>query len=233
MQLGNAADLAGAAVPARWPYIAWKQPPEIAAWTQFTGPQGRADGSVELRCCSACAAVDAAVAAAADRRAGGLPALPAHAHAEANRVGWWTAVIGTRPRLGGARRHSNYSPARSSPCALRSPGRRIRRRPTSRRTMYHASRSARPSTRRPSRWCSTGIFVIVCQLKINVTNAYAGSIAWSNFFSRLTHSASGPRGVAGVQRGAGAAAHGDRHLPRHREHPASSTRTSPPAGSAR
>jgi signal transduction histidine kinase/CheY-like chemotaxis protein len=33
-----------------------------------------------------------------------------------------------------------------------------------------------------------GIFVIICQLKINVTNAYAGSIAWSNFFSRLTHS---------------------------------------------
>ncbi len=33
-----------------------------------------------------------------------------------------------------------------------------------------------------------GIFVILCQIKINVTNAYAGSIAWSNFFSRLTHS---------------------------------------------
>jgi signal transduction histidine kinase len=33
-----------------------------------------------------------------------------------------------------------------------------------------------------------GIFVIICQVKINVTNAYAGSIAWSNFFSRLTHS---------------------------------------------
>ncbi len=32
-----------------------------------------------------------------------------------------------------------------------------------------------------------GIFVIICQLKINVTNSYAGSIAWSNFFSRLTH----------------------------------------------
>lgn len=31
------------------------------------------------------------------------------------------------------------------------------------------------------------ILVIVCQLKINVTNAYAGSIAWSNFFSRVTH----------------------------------------------
>ncbi|WP_337267601.1 hybrid sensor histidine kinase/response regulator [Oryzifoliimicrobium ureilyticus] len=31
-------------------------------------------------------------------------------------------------------------------------------------------------------------FVIVSQLKINVMNAYAGSLAWSNFFSRLTHS---------------------------------------------
>ena len=35
---------------------------------------------------------------------------------------------------------------------------------------------------------ATVIFVIVSQLKINVTNAYAGSLAWSNFFSRLTHS---------------------------------------------
>ncbi|MTH77991.1 ATP-binding protein [Paracoccus aestuariivivens] len=33
----------------------------------------------------------------------------------------------------------------------------------------------------------TGLFVILSQLKINVTNAYAGSIAWSNFFSRITH----------------------------------------------
>lgn len=30
--------------------------------------------------------------------------------------------------------------------------------------------------------------VVVSQIKINVTNAYAGSIAWSNFFSRLTRS---------------------------------------------
>ncbi|OWQ87576.1 hybrid sensor histidine kinase/response regulator [Roseateles aquatilis] len=34
----------------------------------------------------------------------------------------------------------------------------------------------------------TALFVVVSQLKINVTNAYAGSLAWSNFFSRLTHS---------------------------------------------
>ncbi len=34
----------------------------------------------------------------------------------------------------------------------------------------------------------TALFVVVSQLKINVTNAYAGSLAWSNFFARLTHS---------------------------------------------
>ncbi len=34
----------------------------------------------------------------------------------------------------------------------------------------------------------TAAFVVLSQLKINVTNAYAGSLAWSNFFSRLTHS---------------------------------------------
>lgn len=33
----------------------------------------------------------------------------------------------------------------------------------------------------------TTLFVIISQIKINVTNAYAGSLAWSNFFSRLTH----------------------------------------------
>ena len=34
----------------------------------------------------------------------------------------------------------------------------------------------------------TIFFVILSQIKIDVTNAYAGSLAWSNFFSRLTHS---------------------------------------------
>jgi hypothetical protein len=31
------------------------------------------------------------------------------------------------------------------------------------------------------------LFVIVSQVKINSTNAYSGSLSWSNFFSRLTH----------------------------------------------
>src|SRR5450830_1657538 len=35
---------------------------------------------------------------------------------------------------------------------------------------------------------AVALFVVVSQIKINVTNAYAGSLAWSNFFARLTHS---------------------------------------------
>jgi signal transduction histidine kinase/CheY-like chemotaxis protein/purine-cytosine permease-like protein len=40
------------------------------------------------------------------------------------------------------------------------------------------------------RWvlAATVLFVVVSQVKINLTNAYAGSLAWSNFFARLTHS---------------------------------------------
>ena len=34
----------------------------------------------------------------------------------------------------------------------------------------------------------TALFVVISQIKINVTNAYAGSLAWSNFFARITHS---------------------------------------------
>ncbi len=32
------------------------------------------------------------------------------------------------------------------------------------------------------------LYVLIAQVRINVTNAYAGSLAWSNFFSRLTYS---------------------------------------------
>src|SRR3989344_5001249 len=32
------------------------------------------------------------------------------------------------------------------------------------------------------------LFVFISQMKINLTNAYAGSLAWSNFFARVTHS---------------------------------------------
>ncbi len=34
----------------------------------------------------------------------------------------------------------------------------------------------------------TTLFVVVSEMKVNITNAYSGSLSWSNFFSRVTHS---------------------------------------------
>jgi hypothetical protein len=58
--------------------------------------------------------------------------------------------------------------------------------------------------------------VVVSQLKINVTNAYAGSLAWSNFFARLTHRPPGARRVGCVQHDDRADADGARCVPRAR-----------------
>jgi purine-cytosine permease-like protein len=63
-----------------------------------------------------------------------------------------------------------------------------------------------------------GIFVILSQLKINVTNAYAGSIAWSNFFFPSHPQPSRTSGVAGVQCSDRAGADGNRYLPGVRIH---------------
>ena len=40
------------------------------------------------------------------------------------------------------------------------------------------------------RWAMAAmvLLVVISQVKINITNAYAGSLAWSNFFARITHS---------------------------------------------
>ncbi|RZL06694.1 MAG: hybrid sensor histidine kinase/response regulator, partial [Rubrivivax sp.] len=48
----------------------------------------------------------------------------------------------------------------------------------------------KPQARWSVQWRAVGataLFVFISQLKINVTNAYAGSLAWSNFFARVTH----------------------------------------------
>ena len=58
----------------------------------------------------------------------------------------------------------------------------------------------------------TCVFVALCQIKINVTNAYAGSIAWSNFFSTADALAPRSRRLAGLQCRRGAPRDGARRL---------------------
>jgi signal transduction histidine kinase/CheY-like chemotaxis protein len=164
-------------------YIAWHSPGEIAAWTEYSGKQGSPDGSVDFLLFGAAASVLLSLLPQIGEQVDYLRFLPNRDRK--NRVGWWTAVIGTGPGwvlLGGFKllagsflaylllRHGVAPDQADEPTQ-----------------MYFLA--FQETVKSPTfALVLMGIFVIVCQIKINVTNAYAGSIAWSNFFSRLTHS---------------------------------------------
>ncbi|HYJ39764.1 MAG TPA: hypothetical protein VEW08_03170, partial [Steroidobacteraceae bacterium] len=166
--------------------IAWKHPAEIAAWTQYGGTETSTEGaggaSFNFALFGLAASVLLSLLPQIGEQVDYLRFLPNKTRA--NRVGWWTAVIGTGPGwvlLGGFKlligsflavwlvRQGVHPTQADEPTIM----------------YHHAFREVFQSP--TFALVLTGIFVIVCQLKINVTNAYAGSIAWSNFFSRLTH----------------------------------------------
>ena len=166
--------------------IAWKHPAEIAAWTQYGGTEASNEGTggaaFNFALFGLAASVLLSLLPQIGEQVDYLRFLPNKTRA--NRVGWWTAVIGTGPGwvlLGGFKlligsflavwlvRQGVHPTQADEPTIM----------------YHHAFREVFQSP--TFALVLTGIFVIVCQLKINVTNAYAGSIAWSNFFSRLTH----------------------------------------------
>jgi signal transduction histidine kinase/CheY-like chemotaxis protein len=163
--------------------IAWKNPDEIGAWTQFTGSEAGVAGGFNFVMFGLAASVLLSLLPQIGEQVDYLRFLPDKT--PKNRVGWWTAVIGTGPGwvlLGGFKLlvgsflavwlvRQGVHPSQADEPTI----------------MYHHAFTE--VFRSPTfALVLTGLFVIVCQLKINVTNAYAGSIAWSNFFSRLTHS---------------------------------------------
>ncbi len=167
--------------------ILWKNPTEIAAWTHFAGSEsaGSTDGggAFDFVLFGLAASVLLSLLPQIGEQVDYLRFLPNRT--KKNRVGWWTAVIGTGPGwvvLGGFKLlvgsflavwlvRQGVHPSQADEPTI----------------MYH--HAFRETFQSPTfALVLTGLFVIVCQLKINVTNAYAGSIAWSNFFSRLTHS---------------------------------------------
>ena len=158
-------------------------PAEIAAWTHFSGQRhGNADGTFNFVLFGMAASVLLSLLPQIGEQVDYLRFLPNRT--KQNRVGWWTAVIGTGPGwvFLGAFKLLAGSFLAVWRCARACTSTQADE-PTK---MYLLA--FRETVQSPTfALVLTGIFVIVCQLKINVTNAYAGSIAWSNFFSRLTH----------------------------------------------
>ncbi|KIZ47222.1 MULTISPECIES: ATP-binding protein [Rhodopseudomonas] len=163
--------------------IAIKSPASFHDWTGFAGAHGSPDGHLDLLLFGTAASVIFSLVAQIGEQVDFLRFLPRDRRT--SKRAWWIALICAGPGwivpgavklLAGsflayfALNHGVSPQHAAEPAHMYAEAFR-----------YVFSRPEIALT-------LTGVFVVLSQLKINVTNAYAGSIAWSNFFSRLTHS---------------------------------------------
>ena len=162
-------------------FVLVKSPDELAGLTSFAGSDGRGNGFNGMGF-GAALTVGIALITQMGEQADYLRFMPEKTPGRAGR--WWAAtlmggpgwvVVGVAKMLAGVML-AYLALAHSVP----------------------AERAVDPNQMYLAAWeyvfphygwavAATALFVLISQLKINVTNAYAGSLAWSNFFSRLTH----------------------------------------------
>ncbi len=155
----------------------------LESWTQHTGRLGHVDGAFDLALFGAASGIVFSLVAQIGEQVDFLRFLPPIR--KGREAAWWLALISTGPGwivLGSLKllagsflaflafKHGIAPPEAAEPTH-----------------MYQVAFGYLFADPRIALLVAVA-FVVVSQLKINVTNAYAGSIAWSNFFSRLTHS---------------------------------------------
>ena len=164
--------------------IGWTVHGALAHWTGYAGAAPGADGSFHLLLFGAAASVVFSLVAQIGEQVDYLRFLPPKQKQGRNR-GWWAAmlaggpgwiVIGMLKLLGGSFLACLAVANGLAP--------QLAAKPTAMYQVAFGYVVHSPA----AALALTSCFVVVSQLKINITNAYAGSIAWSNFFSRLTHS---------------------------------------------
>jgi signal transduction histidine kinase/ActR/RegA family two-component response regulator len=162
-------------------YFAWAGMPEVAGWTHYQG--NISPGGFSLLPFGMAASILLSLVPQIGEQVDYLRFLPVRS--KGNGVAWWTAMLLAGPGwvvTGGAKLAAGsfltyLALSRGVPAAdAAQPA-----------TMYHLA-FMEIFHHRSVAAALTLLFIITCQVKINTTNAYAGSIAWSNFFSRLTHS---------------------------------------------
>jgi signal transduction histidine kinase/DNA-binding NarL/FixJ family response regulator len=164
-------------------YIATHGQLTFHEWTGFAGRQGPADGHFDLLLFSSAAAVVFALVPQNAEQVDFLRFLPRQR--EGRRFAWWAAVVCAGPGwvIPGIVKMLLGS---FFAVLLVQSGMSFQNAAQPARIYLFAFNQA--FTAPQIAIALAGIFVVISQLKINVTNAYAGSLAWSNFFSRLTHS---------------------------------------------
>ncbi|TFV40183.1 response regulator [Bradyrhizobium frederickii] len=163
--------------------IAWHNPHSFTEWHKFSGEHGDLDGHFDLLLFGVAASVVFSLVAQIGEQVDFLRFLPRDRRA--SRASWWMALMSAGPGwivLGALKLLAGsflafFALSHGVP-------------PEEAAEPAHMYLEAfRYVLSQPDLALAlTGTFVILSQVKINVTNAYAGSIAWSNFFSRLTHS---------------------------------------------
>lgn len=161
-------------------FILTKDPTLFAAWTTFTGTSG--DGGFDLMLFGAASGVLFSLMGQIGEQADYLRFLPDRN--AANRRAWWVALILAGPGwiiVGGAK---IVAGSLLAVLALRM-GSSAAQAVEPIHMFVHAYRHLVDEP-----WLALAlatVFVTVSQIKINVTNAYSGSLAWSNCFVRLAH----------------------------------------------
>ena len=163
--------------------IAYANPHSFATWTTFAGEHGDPDGHLDLLLFGTAASVVFSLVAQIGEQVDFLRFLPRDRRT--SRKAWWVALLSAGP---GWIVPGSLKLLAGSFLAYFALIHGV--------SVEHAAEPAhmyleafRYVLSQPDLALAlTGTFVILSQVKINVTNAYAGSIAWSNFFSRLTHS---------------------------------------------
>jgi signal transduction histidine kinase/CheY-like chemotaxis protein/purine-cytosine permease-like protein len=158
-------------------------PDWIAGWTHYEGTGDTATGSFNPLYFGACASILLALITQTAEQVDYLRFMPVRT--KENRIAWWAGLLAGGPGwivfdviklLAGSFLAYGAAHLGVSPDAAVRPAQ-----------MYLMAFG--DAVRSPiAALILTSFFVVLSQIKINITNAYAGSIAWSNFFSRLTHS---------------------------------------------
>ncbi len=161
-------------------WMAYEGLPDLAAWTQFTGSAGQS--GFALLPFGMASSILLSLLPQVGEQVDYLRFLPERT--KKNKIAWWSAMLFTGPGWV------------VTGCAKIAAGSFLTYLALERGVAW--SQAAQPAVMYRialmevlhNRMLAAGLmllFVVTCQIKINTTNAYAGSIAWSNFFSRLTH----------------------------------------------
>ncbi|MEK1940985.1 MAG: ATP-binding protein [Pseudomonas sp.] len=163
-------------------FVAWKNPEALSDWTSFAGREGEG-GAFNLLSFGAACTVALALITQIGEQVDYLRFLPEKT--AANRKRWWAALLMAGPGwiIPGALKMLAGAFLAFLALQHEIPMERAAE-PTQMYLVAFGYVFGSPQLA----LAAMVLFVIVSQVKINLTNAYAGSLAWSNFFARVTHS---------------------------------------------